>query len=663
MKENWKELGAEPAVFPFFERAIDEQMHDLGSIRTGPYTSIVFAENAILLRKETRSGSIEWPVIRKPFAIVQRVEVEQELRIVAEDEGGRFVGTFTDIFRRLDNHGQVLSRNDAHDVVSHLVGISPNHARGFATFGVYEQNGQLALPSQFYPRNGAQREAVNALEPHLAYAPTKEDWKAYERFIRFYEPREILPALALAVIAPFTPILRPRNVIVPGIFHFSRSHGTGKSKAAWAACCRVWPLDPMSADDLGSDFRLDAYFDQVACPRVIEESQSFQFGKHSGQLKQAFEGPRAGSRGRNDQELNRYRSYASFIFTTQTAFNLPPALNARFLIVRFNELRQDLPEAVRRDFADTFEKLRAVGPTLIRCALAGVDGNPIKLIQIVEHELQPMVERLKICFADHRRQRMWAYLYWGLTAWAKASFGIVQIPDLDSFARDVIEPIETATRRAGMNPLSEFAAWFERWKTRNEMGDGRVRGDDRMFRSAMAPKTNLPGHLITRPLLDEYNRDQKEFPEAKIHDLPELADLVERQYHVPHDELFANGRVRNYKFAARGVPAVFLPDVGPDESNQASLGDGPPPDTPPPQGRNGGEPAVSNGPKKPVFADVAAIIKRLSTQHGAVTVETVADEAANSGMDAMAVTDAVDYLLRVGRVTRAADGAISYNDD
>lgn len=561
------------------EAAVRASEH--GWIQLDSNRRITFNEEAIGITVISKHGDDKvYPVIAKPFEVVRRIRIGEKIVATIRDQGGEFSGTTPEIKLRLEHNSQILNHRDVADVLGHLLSMVPIISRGQFTYGVYLQDDKLQLPDFIIPKNDFQVEAVGALTPHLGFVASDADWQAYADFFGFYNPYEWMPVAGLAAIAPFSPILRAAKTISPGIMLLGEP-GIGKSSLAEALSTKMWAQHLLSANDMGTEFRLPAFLDAIAALLVVDDAESFKWSEFSGHLKKSMETIRGASRGTGARTKDDFLNLASLVFTANHMPQLSEALLARFLIAEFDQGRSKSPPEVRSRFAATQKRLRVVGPTVARAGLEMCKSSFKEFQRILEEEVLPQIEAVQRSWRDNRRPVVWSVLYLGLRILSTASRGIIRLPPVPEFYATVIEPVERMTRQATMDPLVNLRDFIEVWKSRHvnrsyeeAVQTETAQGEGRIFLTDYWLEPRIPGTWITSALLGEYNAKNQKHVEAIIPDLGRAARLVAKRYTAIRleDLVDKTGDAKSKKIGGRTVRAVFIPSVDPDQVAQTSLG-------------------------------------------------------------------------------------------
>jgi hypothetical protein len=510
-------------------------------------------------------------VFARPCEVLKVVRIEDQRLAVMEMNGGVFAGDYDEVLTRLTKNYQVLDKRSANDVLAHLVHHCENQTTGYATFEVISDQGRLFLPDEIYPRDDVQAELMKELDPHLETTPAPDGWRDWAGLFAKLNPYEVAPAMGLAAIAPFAPILRRYRLMIPYVLHLSKNPGKGKSLIANAVTHHLWRNKFELAEAIDKPYRLAAFGNSGAVPKGVDEAQTLNWEALSGFFKQMAESEDGTSRGTKDLGMKNYKPRASFIFTSNALPGLSQPVVARFLIVHYDEQRV-FSEPFLRDLEFFMNRLPVAGPALARAGIELAGGREGELLRKIREDIRPELQkRFNKWVETGRRPTAWAAIYLGLMIWEKASGGIVRCPSIDEFVDQVIVPVEASTKEAVMDPLTAFISWLIRYVAKNQNGDGRVRGNELIFR--FHEEFGRKGYLVTQAMLEEYNSSVKDRPEAQISGLSELANLVSSRFLIPLSEIRGDdgklGKV--YKFTGTNRRAVFVPDDEVDGTIQTSL--------------------------------------------------------------------------------------------
>jgi hypothetical protein len=536
--------------------------------------SIEIREDGIYMVTDTNRGPDARRVLGRPISVLKRVLIEDQELAVVEMKGGVVAGDFTELYSRLKRGSQILDKRMAEDVLALLIDNCNTVTRGFPTFEVISEDGRLFIPAEIYPRDENQAAIVKTLEPHLEDEPDQKGWQDWAGLFGKLNLYEVAPAAALAAISALAPILRRHRIMVPHVLHLSKNPGKGKSLIANAVTHHLWTTKFELAETMESGYRIAAHGDSAAVPMGVDEAQTLNWEKFSGFLKQVAESEDSTSRGQvngNGLSMKHFKARRTFIFTSNALPGLSQPLTTRFMIVHYDEHRV-ISEAFLKDLEDLMNRLPVAGPALTRAAMSLCSERETMLVDIIRKEIRPKLqESFKGWVEKGRRPTAWAVLYFGLQVWEKASGGIVRCPTIEEFVRDVIEPVEASTRQAVLDPLTLFQSWMLNYVSANQAAEGHVRGDNILFK--YGDEDGRRGWWMTQAMLDRFNRDQKDRPEANIAGLTELANLVSDRFQISLKEFKdAEGKFGLVKkFGPNNRRAIFVPDVEIDGPPQARL--------------------------------------------------------------------------------------------
>lgn len=553
---------------------------ETGEIPVGSNKIIRIGADTIDLVTPTTKGEPYVEVIGQPFRVLRRVEIEDRQLVVYETDVGTRAGTVPEIERALRDIGQVLDKRAAADVISKLALVSPNHTKGQATYEVLDEDGHMRVPSEIWPLDDYQKRLNDKLQPHLDRTLDEGEWAAWARVFEHWKPYEWMPAAGLAVITPFSGILRRNKVIVPYVYHLSTKPSTGKTTLANTVSDNMWTIQMESAKSLESGFRMPKFMDAISLPKTIDEAQNFDWEAWGGDLKMAAETDIVTSKGRPNQDMTSYRARASFIFTSNFLPPLPEPLLKRMLIVHFDESRRvdgKQMMSLERDL----DELAVCGPHVVRVGVQDVDADTDTLVTRIKEDYAQRLWELWDGWLDGARPKVWAAIYWGTQVLSKASGGAIAPMSIEDFCEHVVKPVEKATRASALDALNSFQSWLVRRISSATMPDGTWRGLNNLVREETWDDRRPPltGWAVTQPLLDEYNEDRARALESRIKDLRQLAHLVAGRYEIPVTQLRGEGKgSRVYNFEGKARRAVFVPDPDREDHEPASatLGKTPP---------------------------------------------------------------------------------------
>jgi hypothetical protein len=528
-------------------------------------------EDAIYrIQRSLNDGLTETPVIAMPCSVTQVVMVEGAERVDAQAPGP-ISGTFEELYSALKRTGRILDRRHGQDMLAQLtqdVRTRLGVEAGRETYEVYvdKPSGRMSTPVRAFPQPNDQAEEWAHLSKILDYKPTTDEWEAFLEFEQHFTPKEVLPAKAACAYAPFARLLRSHRKIVPSPFHVSSNSGSGKTATAEAYSKRAWGRDNIPGKDLNSDFRFAYYLSGACTTLTVEEAESFDWEKHGATIKHALESDNVASRGRKDLSMVRYPSRRVLIFTANHLPALGGPTLARLFVVRFSEDRRNVSRDQQTSFDAAESRLGPVGPSLAQAGLR-LWRTPDDLLQALEETAHDVEETYGARFSDNRRARCWALAYLGLRAWEEASGGIHVAPRVDEFVNQVVRPVELDALSFRQDRLATFRGWFDRYRAEKPMGGGQELLWAHEEWTSPATSRSYKGFLITRGLLDEYDRQMRSTPGLQVGRLAELARLVAEAYPVPLDQLVdEQGIAPRSRFeGGRQQRAVWIPEAEPEE--------------------------------------------------------------------------------------------------
>jgi hypothetical protein len=557
-----------------FERWQGEEEREskiLGRFRISNRVYGEIREDAIYrVQRNQDNGLTETPVLAMPCSITQVVMVEGIERVDAHAPTP-ISGTFEELYAALRRSGRILDKRHGQDLLALLaqdVRSRLGVESGRETYEVFtdEPTGRLTTPIQAFPQPNDQAEEWNKLLRLLDYKPTTDEWEAFLEFEGHFTPKEVLPAKAACAYAPFARLLRTSRIIVPSPFHVSSNSGSGKTAVAEAYSKRAWGRDNIPGKDLNSDFRFAYYLSGACTTLTVEEAESFDWEKHGATIKHALESATVASRGRKDLSMVRYPSRRVLLFTANHLPALGGPTLARLFVVRFSEDRRNITRDQQASFDAAETRLGPVGPSLGQAGLRLWKTHD-ELIKSIHERAQEIEEAYGGRFSDNRRARCWAMAHLGLEAWEEASNGIHVVPPVYEFVEEVVRPIEQDAAGFRQDRLATFKGWFDRYRSEKPLGGGQevLWG----LGSWTSPNTgrSYQGFLITRGLLEEYDRQMRTTPGLQIGQLAELPRLVSEAYPISLESLKdEKGNVPRCRFAGdRRQRAAWVPEPEPEE--------------------------------------------------------------------------------------------------
>ena len=562
-------------------------------------------EKEIVDGKETGDSEIvehEESVIHGWILPKRRLIVENEYPYYEIElrHGKPEILTGSQIADRLKLEGRILHRKSFPDVLTHLLRhFCAGEDKANATYGIYQDDeGKLYVDETPVGLSDEQRTAFSEIEPGLRYSPTAEDFQQYINFNTHFKPVEILPAMALSVMATMSQPIRSHNRMLPHLYHVGPpgTSGLGKSSSQRGYVVMAWGRHDPNVNSLESKFRLPAHLDAYCGPQVIGEASGIDLEKIGSMLKNSAEGWLLTKRGDASKGAIQMIPYFSreTLFLSGNTFNIrEPAQLVRFFCIIFDAANEKEKNKNKLTFDRVMRALKPVGPPVARKipemwpTWQAFDDEKMRL----EAEIGDCYEKVyNRTWADLRRPEEWSFVLMGLMAWKKAfdDSGVDwRLPTVDEFVRTIVMPVEEMTFRASRTPLEYFDIWFLDFismnvlkaqinKTRIEKGNYDETDEETTYdytpkgmgetweRGALeVDGVRRPGVWVTSTILERYNRDSA--LELRFDSLRSLADTVSRVRDLPLAELVEeNGLVKRVSFSVSGRQrAVFIPvDIG-----------------------------------------------------------------------------------------------------
>ncbi len=548
---------------PLVEEALDFPLGDVEGARWS-------SRGIDLVRTLEGGGERIARVIAGPVKPLARLDVDGRIHY-RWDLGGREVIAPVDaLLDRLRAEGRILHRSRAQDVLSAVAsGMVRETKVAHATFGVYPEAGLLRICGEPVPVEDEEAKAWEAVALLIGRGATREEVQACVELLPFWHPFEVLPALGLGLAAPFTPVLRAHQVLVPHAFHWAEETDLGKSLVALVVSQGLWGAEPTSGPGLSSPFRLAAHLDSIALPVAVEEAEKVR-PELWPTLKDSAERWLADKRGTKELGMVRYASRAVLILSGNSLPITSGPVLKRFLVVRFDSSARLARRPRSAEVDQRFNALRPIGYQLLRWFLEGCSTQTdlLELLGRWEAEIRGVREG----WSSAKRPQAWAVVYLGLKILEGGSIKVGlswRAPGIAQFVLEVVEPVEASTWGLRRSHASRFVSWFALWRVKNtrtlteEAAAGIVvRGEGEIFRadSVDVGGQEVPGYWVTEPLLDAYNRETR--PGEEIPSLTELARQAADEVGLPYSAVLdADGvHARRVKIGGRAMRAAFIPD-------------------------------------------------------------------------------------------------------
>jgi hypothetical protein len=501
-----------------------------------------------------------------------KVKLDREIIVTAEA-----------LRKRLDREAKTVAHGHANDVLNHvLLHFAPTPMKAHATFGVYEdEGGKLDLCTD--PMAPLQEEgtALREMREAIACEPRPEDLAAYMELATLFHPYEVYPTMALSAIAPFAMRLRAHDVIVPHVYNHSLESGLGKSFVLECFSERLYGRKSVPGDTLDSPYRFGAFIDSACTPLWIEEGEKLDYRKLGATLKSASEREIALQRGTQDLGMTTYRSRAVLMITGNAFPVKSGSVLARFIAPKFDAMQRTRRKTNKRKADELRAQLRPIGVALAREAVAayGTMADLVARIHVLETEV---TRAYRGTFQDVRRPQAWAVVLMGLRMWELLfrKHGIVWAPpSVEAFLRDVVLPVEASTYEGAESHLESFRSFFAMWRVKNRIvrsgGIEDIRGEGEIWKqdTADVADVQIPGVWVTKPILDEYNRQA--LPDMQISSLKSLGQMAADTWAIPRKIVLDKDgeEAKVERFDKKTERAVFVPEgaPAPEEEVQRTL--------------------------------------------------------------------------------------------
>jgi len=498
-----------------------------------------------------------------------RLQVDDEIYYRWRVDEREVTAKIDDFLKQLVGEGAVLSRRNAQDVLSAVArGMIQTTEKRYATYGVYPDDEKLGLCEEPFPVTDEQASAWEQSKEHVKREVKPEEVQAYIRILSYWHPYEVLPALGVALAAPFTPVLRQAHIFVPHIFHYGAESDLGKSAVALAMSRYLYGLPEISGESLESQFRFAAHLDSIALPLTVDEADRLD-EKLLPIVKDSAERWIPAKRGTKELKMVHYHARAVLIMTG----NALPAQNEnvlkRILTVRFDSSAKRKRRKKASEVRIALEALRPIGFAAIRTY---VEAHPsradlLKMIQGFAGEIEKEREE----WESTQRPQAWAVIYFGL----KIFEGFCQaievnwtVPSIETFVEQVVEPVERSTWESKKTVVECFLDWFDGWcathKRRGEAGGeswDEIQGKGDIWKEGVLEVNGetIEGLSITSAMLELYNKQAR--PGERIPTLKELAVQAADAAGIPYEAVLEpkTGRVMRISFGSGQKRAAFVP--------------------------------------------------------------------------------------------------------
>ncbi len=540
---------------------------------------------------ETKFGEHRRHVITGHLEIVSRMTVDGDLYFkLRQDE--EIVAQVGPLVERFSKEGRVLSQRHVKDALSAVLRkvTEGKEEAGHATYGVYSEAGILKVCEDPHPLKDEQATAWEQMRGSVAYVPTKADIKSYIDMLPFWHPYEVLPSQGAGFAAPFTPVLKRAEKLVPTVHNWSPETDLGKSLTQGMVSDKAFARENTSGPSLESKYRFVAQIDSSCTAQRVEEADRID-RKLWPHIKESSERWLVDKRGTRELEMLRYHSRSVFLMNGNAINFEGEGILKRLLIVRFDSSTRLGRMAKAEEVEEKYNALQPIGFQLVRWAveLYPREEDLLKALAGWEQEIRAVGSGWR----SPKRAQAWAVVYLGLKileeGCRRAGVGW-EAPPIPDFVRDVAIPVEASTWGLRRSHASRFASWLSMWVVEHTrtikttfVEEGRasysqedtIQGEGEIFEggSIKVGDKELPGFWVTNALLDVYN--SRADGENRIPSLAELARQAADETGLPYAEaLDPDGKhARKVPIGGRYVRAAFIPfSLWGDTSNLGNLG-------------------------------------------------------------------------------------------
>ncbi len=521
-------------------------------------------------------------VIRGSVKPLERLRVDGEVYYRWMMDGEEITARVDDLLERLKGEGYIFYRSRAQDVLSAVAsGMADRTEDRHATYGVYTHGDKLELCEDPLPVKDEQIKVWEKVRGNIQFEATPEDLQAYIKMMGYWHSYEAFPTFGLGLAAPFTPVLRTNGIFFPHGFNYAPDHDLGKSMSARVASVNMFGMREESGGSIGTDYRLNAHFDAIALPIVVEEADALKDSVLSA-IKDSAESWNLGKRGNTQMTMKRYASRAVLLMTGNALPTETGSVLKRILNVRFDSSKRGERRLKANESKDQLKKLRPIGFWLERNYITNHQSCPDLLRMIEDYARE--IESKRPDWESPQRPYAWAVVYFGLKIFeegCKAKGVDWQTPLIEEFVKSVVNPVERSTWDSKRTNVDRFIEWFDMWCVQNcfrvNLGDGlyniEVKGEDVVWKeeplkvetkkAGLTVKTeSVRGVYVTSALLQEYNK--KALPEERISNLKELAMQAASAAGIPIDcviepgtEKVARTMIGNEQMRAAFVPRAY----------------------------------------------------------------------------------------------------------
>lgn len=544
---------------------VKEQDFPMGSSKSARWTE----DGIFLVSRPGHEDERMEPVIGGCMRPLARMLVDDDIYHRWSVDGREVIAKLDDFLKQLMGEGAVLSRRNASDVLSTVArGMIRTTEKRHATYGVYPDGDKLVLCEDPLPVKDEQASAWEQVKEHVGRNVTREEVQAYIDLLTHWHPYEVLPSFGAGLAAALTPTLRQAHIFTPHVFNYAPEHDLGKSSVALIASLHLYGIGEVSGEGIGSQYRLAAHLDSIALPLTVDEADKLG-EKLLPTVKDSAERWTASERGTKELRMIHYRSRAVLIMTGNTLPTENAAVLKRILTVRFDSSEE---RERRKKGALVKARLEALNPIGFAAVRGYISAHPsriglLKTIEQYAHE----IEEERDDWQSAQRPQAWAVIYFGLKIFEEfcQAVGVKwAAPSIETFAEQVVEPVERSTWDSRRTDVERYTDWFDGWcathKKRVEAGResyDEIEGKDDIWKEGTIGEheKTWEGTFHTSAMLDIHNRQAR--PGERIPTLKELQIQAADAVGIPHNLVFESetGTVKTTKFGSRAKRAAFVP--------------------------------------------------------------------------------------------------------
>jgi len=614
---------------------------------------VVLEDDGVVLRKWRERNEVPQitstrKIIIGRFKPLRKLELDGEA-IFEVETTRKFRGNAEEVLAQLKREGVIVNKARASDAINALLsGLELPVERGHATYGVFKtETEELELCLEPQPRSESQARIKRQIGKKVHTEATPEDLAAWFRLREFWHPYELYPAMALAAIAPFALVLRDEGVMVPYLYHLSQESGLGKTELLRLFTRRLFGNEILSTDAIKSDYRLADTLDSYGGLISIEEAENFAWERFSPHLQLSAEQPLQDARGTGSLGSRPYWSRAVLGFSGNYFPTKRKALLVRFITVEFDRtaLKERRKLENRKRLKAVERQLKPIGWRVVEAEIEAVKTAEELVRRIEEHE-ERIEEVYPGSFEDPRRAGIWAVVYEGLQAWQRLAekLGVDwQAPSYEEFVDEVVIKIEADAFAQVEAPAAQFIAWWHGWKATHEDGMGNIKGEDKIWRFTTLKYNGeeIQGDVITRALLDIYERENKHKGSLAVLTLGNLAKGIESLYGIPYEELH-----KAWRIGGKVQKGCFIPSDDRESDEEKNC------DTPQKPGLHGYT-AKKPGLEECNLKEIGKVTPSTGTENSDVTMLPAKkggaqknNDAAEEGDDTTAAATAMQRLIQ-----------------